>query len=166
MCVYVYVKQASSSKQHIRRICWGEKRERERKRATWFRQAANDNLRFFSFHRTVHNAQINGNGSDDWHLLAHQLDRTNLTKAYTSRRQRSPSFCALAGTGPVRRWNDPPRGWRDCSTSPRGPRPPSSRSSADRSHRNKIRRTTRSRPRRLPSRYQLCPLVWSTFSTR
>lgn len=110
--------------------------------------------------------KVDGSGSDDWHLLAHQLDRTNLTKAYTSRRQRSPSFCALGDTGPVRRWNGPPRGWRGCSRSPLGPTLPSSRSSTGRFRRSKTRPITRSQLRRSPSRYRLCLLVWSTFSNR
>lgn len=110
--------------------------------------------------------KVNGSGSDDWHLLAHQLDRTNLTKAYTSRRQRSPSFCALMDTGPARHWNDPPRGWRDCSRFPLGPTPLSSRSSIDRFRQSKIRPITRSRLHRSPLRYQLFLLVWNTFSSR
>lgn len=158
MCVYECVKQASSSNKHIREsVCWGES-DMISTGSKWLISVLSDSTKCSN--------KVDGSGSDDWHLLAHQLDRTNLTKAYTSRRQRSPSFCALGDTGPVRRWNGPPRGWRDCSRSPLGPTPPSSRSSADRFRRSKTRPITRSRLRRLPSRYRLCLLVWSTFSSR
>lgn len=134
-------------------------------RSTCFRQVANDWSPFCPDNTQCSN-KVNGSGNDDWHLLAHQLDRTNLTKAYTSRRQRSPSFCALADTDPARHWNDPPRGWKDCNRSPLEPTLPSSRSSTDRFRQSKIRPITTSRLRRSPLRYRLCLLVWSTFSSR
>lgn len=159
MCVYVYVENKRCVlTTHTRTDMLRKDRHAFTTGSKWLISVLSDN--------TQCSNKVNGSGNDDWHLLAHQLDRTNLTKAYTSRRQRSPSFSALADTDPARHWNDPPRGWKDCNRSPLEPTLPSSRSSTDRFRQSKIRPITTSRLRRSPLRYRLCLLVWSTFSSR